>query len=198
MSGLMLRGAAGKSWTCFMAMLTGFSPSKGRPPVAISYITTPSEYRSEAASTGCPWPVRARSSAPCPGSSRLRSWSTAPPARAMPKSVTFTRPSSSMMMFCGLMSRWMTSRRCAKRSASRICTGHRDQQFRAQRRVLDDDLLEGPALEVLHRYVVGALGLAPVVDLDDVRVVEAGRVARLAAEALDELLVVGVVREEGP
>ena len=42
------------------------------------------------------------------------------PARAMPKSVTFARPSSSTMTFCGLKSRWMTPRRCAKRAARRI------------------------------------------------------------------------------
>jgi hypothetical protein len=40
------------------------------------------------------------------------------PARAMPKSVTFSR--SPIRMLCGLMSRWMIPCRCAKRSASRI------------------------------------------------------------------------------
>ena len=44
------------------------------------------------------------------------------PARAMPKSVTFARPSSSTMTFCGLKSRWMIPRRCAKRAARRIWT----------------------------------------------------------------------------
>ena len=56
----------------------------------------------------------------------------------------------------------------------------------------DDQLLERPPLEVLHRDVVGALGLAAVVDRDDVRVREPGCVLRLAPEALDELLVVRV------
>src|SRR4029079_2428738 len=43
--------------------------------------------------------------------------------------------------------------------------------------------------EVLHRDVVRALGVAAVVDRDDVRVGEPGGVLRLAAEALDELVV---------
>src|SRR5439155_21589927 len=54
------------------------------------------------------------------------------------------------------------------------------------------ELLQASPVEVLHRDVVGAFGLAAVVDRDDVRVREAGGVLRLAAEALDELLVVRV------
>ena len=56
----------------------------------------------------------------------------------------------------------------------------------------DDQLLERATVEVLHRDVVGALGLASVVDRNDVRMREARRVLGLAAEALDELLVAGV------
>ena len=44
------------------------------------------------------------------------------PARAIPKSVTRARPSSSRITLCGLRSRWITPRRCAKRAARRICT----------------------------------------------------------------------------
>ena len=43
------------------------------------------------------------------------------PARAMPKSVTFTLSSSSRITFCGFRSRWITLRRCAKRAATSIC-----------------------------------------------------------------------------
>ena len=39
------------------------------------------------------------------------------PARAIPKSVTFSRPSASAITLCGLMSRWTTPFRCANRSA---------------------------------------------------------------------------------
>ena len=41
------------------------------------------------------------------------------PARAMPKSVTFARPSSSTSTFWGLMSRCTIPRLCAKRAARR-------------------------------------------------------------------------------
>src|SRR5207344_620295 len=44
--------------------------------------------------------------------------------------------------------------------------------------------------------VVGVFGLAAVVDRDDVRMVERGRVLRLAPEALDELVVVPVAAVE--
>ena len=44
------------------------------------------------------------------------------PARAIPKSVTFARPSSSTMTLWGLRSRWMMPRRWAKRAARRTCT----------------------------------------------------------------------------
>ena len=43
------------------------------------------------------------------------------PARAMPKSVTLARSSSSTITLCGLRSRWTTPRRWAKRAARRIC-----------------------------------------------------------------------------
>ncbi len=43
------------------------------------------------------------------------------PARAIPKSVTRARPSSSRITLWGFKSRWMTPRLCAKRAARRIC-----------------------------------------------------------------------------
>ena len=43
------------------------------------------------------------------------------PERAMPKSVTFSRPSGATTTLCGLMSRWTIPFRCAKPSAARIC-----------------------------------------------------------------------------
>ena len=60
----------------------------------------------------------------------------------------------------------------------------------------DDQLLERAAVEELHRDVVGVLGLAAVVDRDDVRMVERGGVLCLAAEPLDELVVVPVAAVE--
>ena len=54
-----------------------------------------------------------------------------------------------------------------------------------------DQVLERGALDVLHRDPVAAVGLAAVVDADHVRVLEPRRRLRLAAEALDELRVLG-------
>jgi hypothetical protein len=42
------------------------------------------------------------------------------PERAIPKSVTFSRPSPPTTMLCGLMSRWTIPLRCANASAPRI------------------------------------------------------------------------------
>ena len=56
----------------------------------------------------------------------------------------------------------------------------------------DEQLLERSPLDVLHRDVVRPLRVAAVVDRDDARVREPGGVLRLAAEALDELLVARV------
>ncbi len=82
----------------------------------------------------------------------------------------------------------------AMREAERAehLAGELDRVADRERPAGDDELLQAPPVEVLHRDVVGALGLAPVVDRDDVRVREAGGVLRLAAEALDERLVVRV------
>ena len=52
------------------------------------------------------------------------------------------------------------------------------------------------AHDVLHDDVVGALLLAPVVDADDVGVVEVGGGLRLPAETLHEARVVGELREQ--
>src|SRR5439155_10239339 len=59
--------------------------------------------------------------------------------------------------------------------------------------LLVDDLLERPALDELEDDELAALVLAPVEDGDDVRVRERRDRPRLAAEALDVLVVVGEV-----
>ena len=64
--------------------------------------------------------------------------------------------------------------------------GVRDRLARPEPAARPDHLLEALALDDLHRDVVGALGLAAVVDRDDVRVREACRGLGLSAEALDE------------
>jgi hypothetical protein len=54
-----------------------------------------------------------------------------------------------------------------------------------------DQLLQRAALQVLHGDVIGAVDLAAVEDGDDVGVLEARSRLGLAAEALDELAVLG-------
>ena len=48
-------GDSGMERMCCSATSTGVSPSKGRRPVSISYITTPSEYRSARLSMSLPF-----------------------------------------------------------------------------------------------------------------------------------------------
>ena len=67
--------------------------------------------------------------------------------------------------------------------------GEVDRARLRQRRVLADQLLERPPVEVLHRDVVGPVVLAAVEDADDVRVLQPGRGGGLPPEALDELAV---------
>ena len=50
MDGFNLIGSTGFSCICFNATDTGVSASNGTLPVSISYITTPSEYKSDLAS----------------------------------------------------------------------------------------------------------------------------------------------------
>ena len=85
----------------------------------ISNATQPAEYRSERASTSCP--------VACSGERYCAVPTTAcvcvvlaevsVRARAMPKSITFTWPSSETMMLAGLMSRCAMPREWAKPSA---------------------------------------------------------------------------------
>ena len=111
----------------------------------------------------------------------------------MPKSVTFSRPSRPTTMLCGLMSRWTIPCRCANASALQdLRARSRSRSGSASGPLRTSELLERAPVEELHRDVVGALGLAAVEDRDDVRVVQAGGVLRLAPEALDELLVARV------
>ena len=114
------------------------------------------------------------------------------PARAIPKSVTLTRPSPSTRTLCGLMSRCTIPCRCAKRSAERIWRAYSTATLTGAAPRPTIELLERAPVEVLHRDVVRVLGLAAVVDRDDVRMVQRGGVLRLAPEPLDELVVVRV------
>ena len=85
----------------------------------------------------------------------------------------------------------MIPRRWANRAAAQDLVDQVDRALGLERRLVGDDLLQRAPVEVLHRDVVRAVVLAAVVDGDDVLMLEPGRARRLAAEALDELLVLG-------
>ena len=53
-AGFSREGAGTLPFICIIATLTAFSPSNGTFPVSISYITMPSEYISDFASTNPP------------------------------------------------------------------------------------------------------------------------------------------------
>ena len=117
-------------------------------------------------------------------------------ARAMPKSVTFTWPSSVISTFPGLMSRWITpvavrvvERKrdvcCDLRRAVRV-KGSGGSEYRRERTAVDE----------LHDDEVRPVVLSPVEHRNDVRVREVGGRLRLAPEALDERSVDRQLGEE--
>ena len=114
----------------------------------------------------------------------------------MPKSVTFRRPSRPhddvVRLDVAVDDPVAVRERERAEDLPRVVDRDRDRR----RAVADEQLLERPPVEVLHRDVVSALGPAAVEDRDDVRVVQPGRALRLAPEPLDELLVgrVAIVR----
>src|SRR5712692_3224534 len=107
---------------------------------------------------------------------------------AIPKSISFGRPSGWTMMFTGFRSRWTTPARWAQSRASARREEFQGLAYR-QPSLLEEGA-EGHALHELHHQVV----LADVVDAHDVRVGEPAGGGRLAAEA-PEVLVAGVARE---
>ncbi len=74
--------------------------------------------------------------------------------------------------------------------------GVRDGDIRGTRSARTDEVLQRPPFDVLHDDEVRAVRLPPVVDRDDVRMGETGRVGGLAPEAFDELVVVRVALVE--
>ena len=83
------------------------------------------------------------------------------------------------------------------RGLERECDLVRDVQRPVQldRAILLDQILEALALKILHDEVDRSVGHdAEVRDVDDVRVVDRGRRARLAEEAVDRLLIPGELR----
>ncbi len=126
-------------------------------------------------------------------------------ARAMPKSVSFTVIASVSISAVsaagppitirlpGLTSRWMIPWRWAYSSPAHDWTPISTATCGPSAPLRLQELRAGLALDVLHDDVVAAVVDAGVVDLDDVRVDQLRDGERLAAEAGDELLVVGEV-----
>ena len=139
-----------------------------------------------------PAPARGRGTRRCRGPRRSASTVSGPATRrAMPKSITFTRPSRVTMMFAGLMSRWITPWAWAAASASATFSAISAALAGGEPAAAGEVLREGPALDVLHHDVVRLAVHAGVVDVDDVGVVEAGGGLGLAAEPLHEARVPG-------
>ena len=93
------------------------------------------------------------------------------------------------------MSRWTMPDSWAASSAEAIAREHA-QGLAARQRPLHDHVGERRAVDEAHRDEHEPVGLAGLVDGDDVRVVERGGVAALEAEALAEALVADERRGE--
>ena len=117
-------------------------------------------------------------------------------ARAMPKSATFTWPVRRDEHVAGL--------HVAVHDAVAVGEPERGGDVGAdvggpvgvQRALGAEDLRQAAPVDVLHDDEVGAVRLAPVVDADDVGVVEVGGGRGLPAEALDEGRVRGELGEQ--
>ena len=107
--------------------------------------------------------------------------------RARPKSSSFT-PCGVRNTFDGLRSRWTMPRACSAASAARMPRPIGQRLGDAQRPALQP-LGQRLALEQLHGDEQLAVVLADLVELADVRVVDARRGPRLAPEALARRLV---------
>ena len=106
----------------------------------------------------------------------------------MPKSMIFTVPFSSTMMFAGLMSQWMTSFWCANASPSATWIAMSAIVAGAQHDAGIEHVAQRSAFEELHRDVRAVVALPHVVDGDDVRMIEPACRLRLAREALAKCL----------
>ena len=114
---------------------------------------------------------------------------------AMPKSTTFTQSVPSclrpIMMFSGFRSRWTMPSWCAAASASATCIVMFAARGAGNGAETLDRRRQRLALDVLHREVEHAVALAEVVDLGDVRMIDATGVRGFAVEAADRLGGVG-------
>ena len=87
-------------------------------------------------------------------------------------------------------------RSCAASSAAATCASRCDRARGLERRLLVEQTGEVGAVDVAHRDVELPVGLAGVVDREDVRVIERGRQLALDEEPLAEALVGRQFRRE--
>ena len=190
MRGLKRRGAAGVSETCLSAIVTAASASNGTCPVSISYSTTPTEYRSDAALTA--WPCACSGREVLRGAHDRAGLGHVGRARTRDTEVRHLRVTGVVDdHVVGLQVAVDHAVAVGEPSGLEDLDREVDRSYRVDRGLLADHLLERPARDVLHRDVVGAIEGAAVVHADDVGVLEPGRCLRLTAEALDEPGVLG-------
>ncbi len=104
----------------------------------------------------------------------------------MPKSMIFSPPVDSIRMFWGLMSRWMTPTSWAAASPAQICLAIRRPTGVGEDVARLDQLLQGQALDELHRDVAQPARIAEVVRAEDVGVRDPPGEPDLLLEAVEE------------
>ena len=103
--------------------------------------------------------------------------------RAIPKSASFGRPSSSKRTLAGFRSRWTTPRACACASPAAMPAAMASVSSSGSGCSVAQPLLERPTGHVLEHHVRPSLRLAVVVELGDVRMSERCDRTRLTLEA---------------
>ncbi len=114
----------------------------------------------------------------------------------MPKSVTFTVPVRREQHVAGLHVAVHHAVAVRERERRRDLGGDLRGLARVDGRLGADEVAQRSALDVLHDDEVRAVFLAPVVDRDDVGMVEVRGGLRLAPEALDERRLARVLGEQ--
>ena len=121
-------------------------------------------------------------------------WSAASTRRARPKSMMISRPRALIITFAGFRSRWINPWQCSSSRARARVPDDLGRSSGVPGFAVLDPRGERPALDVSHRQEGDAVGLADVVDLAEIRVVEPGGGLGLAEEPLAGLGPDGLLR----
>ena len=192
-SGRTLRNGSGCRCTTCCSSLPSAPARNGRWPHSISYITAPSEYRSE----------RASSSRPCTCSGDMYAGLPATPSsREMSESATSAMPKSTMRDVAVLREQDVRRLDVAMHDAARMRVVQRLRALVDDRHdLLDRQQAAGAAVgaqrartvHVLGDDVAAAVLLARVEDRHDVRVLHLADHLRLAEEHAASIAALGVV-----